>query len=36
LRFKSEDFLIGQEVNIVGGVDGLWNTINLVRNFNKE
>lgn len=36
LRFKSEDFLKGQEVNIVGGVDGLWNTINLVGNFDKE
>jgi hypothetical protein len=36
LRFKSEGFLKGQEVNIVGGVDGLWNTIDLVRNFDKE
>jgi hypothetical protein len=36
LRFKSEYFLKGQEVNIVGGVDGLRNTVNLVRNFDKE
>jgi hypothetical protein len=36
LRFKSEGFLKGQEVNIVGGVDGLWNTIDLVRNFDKK
>lgn len=36
LRFKGEDFLKGQEVNIIGGVDGLWNTIDLVRNFDRE
>jgi hypothetical protein len=35
LPFKSEDFLKGLEVNIVGGVDGLWNAINFVRNFEQ-
>jgi hypothetical protein len=36
LRFKSDDFLIGQEVNIVSGVDGLWDTVNLVRNLTRN
>lgn len=36
MRLESEDFLKGQEVNIVSGVDGLWDAINLVRNLTRN
>lgn len=36
LRFKGEDLLKGQEVNIVSRVDGLWDTINFVRNLTRN
>ena len=36
LGLKSKDFLKGQEVNIVSGVDGLWDAINLMRNLMRN
>lgn len=33
IRTKDEEFLTCKEVDVVGGIDGLWNTVNLVGNY---